>query len=150
MPCDGHLYTGLADIGKRGHNHIHGNSIFVCWWRLSHGAGGVGNPGTPVKLKGIRVEKRLLYPCGRPNKPTVSVSAPQCILCNSVDCLVCVFSTCPLLVAACWAVLVKIATASSVQSSSLLLSLLGKPGTHEPLSGYTGYTLTGYPAENFC
>lgn len=61
MPCDGHLYTGLADIGKRGHNHIHGNSIFVCWWRLSHGAGGVGNPGTPVKLKGIRVEKRLLY-----------------------------------------------------------------------------------------
>lgn len=51
MPCDRHLHTGLADVWERGHDHLHGNSILVCWWWLPHGAGGVGDPGTPVKLK---------------------------------------------------------------------------------------------------
>ncbi|KAF1380370.1 hypothetical protein PFLUV_G00162960 [Perca fluviatilis] len=51
MPCDSHLHTGLAHIRKGGHDHLHGNSILVCWWGASHGAGGVGDPGTPVKLK---------------------------------------------------------------------------------------------------
>lgn len=37
------------------------------------------------------------------------------------------FSTCPLLVAACWAVLMKMETDSRVDSSSLVQSLLGRP-----------------------
>lgn len=47
-----------------------------------------------------------------------------------------VFSTCPLFVAACWAVLVKMATDSRVDSSSLVLSLLGRPEhtVHPPSS----------------
>lgn len=55
MPRDSHLHAGLAHIRKGGHDHLHVDSILVCWWRLSHGAGGVGDPGTPVKLwKNIR------------------------------------------------------------------------------------------------
>ena len=51
MPCDSHLQTGLADIRKGGHDHLHGSSTLVSWWGLSHGAGSIGDPGTPVKLK---------------------------------------------------------------------------------------------------
>lgn len=41
---------------------------------------------------------------------------------------VCVSSTCPLFVAACWTVPVKMATDKRVQSSSLVLRFWGKPG----------------------
>lgn len=51
MPRDGHLYAGLADIRKGGHDHLHGDGIFVRWRGTSHGAGGVGDPGTPVELE---------------------------------------------------------------------------------------------------
>jgi len=42
-----------------------------------------------------------------------------------------VFVTCPLLVAACWAVLVKITTLNSVISSSFVFSSLARPGMQE-------------------
>lgn len=50
MPCDSHLHTRLADIREGGHDHLHAN-VLVFGWGLPHGAGGVGNPGTPVKLQ---------------------------------------------------------------------------------------------------
>lgn len=50
VPCDGHLHTGLADVRKAGHDHVHGD-VLVFGWRSSHGAGGVWDPGTPVKLE---------------------------------------------------------------------------------------------------
>lgn len=63
MPCDGHLHTGLADIRKGGHDHLHGDGVFVGGRRESHGAGRVGHPGTPVEL---HIEKNqslvLAYP----------------------------------------------------------------------------------------
>lgn len=119
MPCDRHLHTGLADVWERGHDHLHGNSILVCWWWLPHGAGGVGDPGTPVKLK---IKESWWSPT------------------SDQSWLMSVLSTCPLLVAACWAVLVKMATASRAHSSSLVLSLLDRPVINHHQLEYTNCT----------
>lgn len=51
MPRDSHLHAGLADIRKGGHDHLHGDAVFVRGRGASHGAGGVGDPGTPVELE---------------------------------------------------------------------------------------------------
>lgn len=54
MPRDRHLHTGLADIREGGHDQLHGY-VFVFGRRLPHGAGGVGNPGAPVKLESMTI-----------------------------------------------------------------------------------------------
>lgn len=113
MPCDSHLHTRLADIGKGGHDHLH-VYIFVFGWGLSHCARGVGNPSTPVKLETQQQRQwvGLWHLCVVP-----------LLVCKCVS-----LCTCPLFVAACWTVPVNMATDRRVHSSSLVLRSLGKPG----------------------
>lgn len=54
VPCDGHLHARLADIRKAGHDHVHGY-VLVSGRGSPHGAGGVRNPGAPVKLETRRL-----------------------------------------------------------------------------------------------